>query len=198
MRSINSMKLVIGLGNPGEEYQNNRHNIGYLFLDYIVQKKEVSSINYQVSSVKPFKKDKYSEAEITEIKLNEETIILVKPQTFMNNSGLTVKKIYKIYNLESSDLYIVHDDLDLHLGAYKIQFGKGPKLHNGIESIEKTLGTPDFWRIRIGVDNRDPENRMPGEKYVLQDFKNEEKELIQPVFHNISLELLLTRSWEKS
>jgi len=107
------MKLVIGLGNPGEEYQNNRHNIGYLFLDYIVQKKEVSSINYQVSSVKPFKKDKYSEAEITEIKLNNETIILAKPQTFMNESGRAVKKIvssmkYKKNSCEESQEFFLN------------------------------------------------------------------------------------------
>ena len=182
------MKLIVGLGNPGEKYRNNRHNVGYLFLDYIIQKKEVSSINYQVSSVKPFKRDKYSEAEITEIKLNNETIILAKPQTFMNESGRAVKKIvssmkYKV--LIMNDMFVVHDDLDIKLGEYKIQLGKGPKLHNGIESIEKALGTTEFWRIRIGVDNRDSENRMPGEKYVLQDFTLEEKKTLQSNFDEI-------------
>jgi len=83
--------------------------------------------------------------------------------------------------LLSTDLYIVHDDLDIKLGEYKIQKGKGPKVHKGINSIEKALGTDDFWRVRVGVDNRDSNNRTPGEQYVLQDFTSEEKEILDKV-----------------
>lgn len=101
----------------------------------------------------------------------------VKTNLFMNGSG----KFFK----GKKDFMVVHDDLDLRLGSYKIQFGKGPELHYGIQSIEKELGTKDFWRIRIGVDNRDPKNRELGESYVLKDFTKEELKILEGVFDAI-------------
>jgi len=106
----------------------------------------------------------------------------LKTNTFMNDSGKFVKK-NKPKDL--NDLYIAHDDLDIRLGQYKIQFGVGPKVHYGIQSIENELGTKDFWRIRIGVDNRDPNNRTPGEEYVLQDFSSEELKILEEVYAKI-------------
>lgn len=172
------MKLLIGLGNPGNKYQNNRHNVGFMFVDYLKKVEE-----------RGWKMDKYIESEICEIEINNEKVILVKPQTFMNASGVSVLKLTKTYDLEPSNLYVIHDDLDIRLGEYKIQFGKGPKLHNGIESIEKSLRTKDFWRIRIGVDNRDLENRVSGENYVLENFTPEEATLIEAIFPRILNEL---------
>lgn len=107
----------------------------------------------------------------------------------MNSSGEAVNKLANYYSLVPSALFVAHDDLDLPLGEYKIQKGVGPKLHNGINSIEQTLGSSDFWRIRIGVDNRDPNNRIPGEDYVLQDFSKEEMESLKIVFKKIGQEL---------
>ncbi len=156
------MKLLVGLGNPGEKYKNNRHNVGYMFVDYLENK---------IGK----KKD----------------IIVAKTQVFMNESGRAVNKLTNTYNLEPNTLYIIHDDLDIRLGEYKIQKGKGPKLHNGIESIEQTLQTKDFWRVRIGVDNRDEDNRIPGEKYVLQDFVPEEKITLKTVFEEIVTKFLV-------
>lgn len=144
------MKLLVGLGNPGPKYQNTRHNVGFLFLDFLVKN---NLLNKQVKTL--------------------------KPDTYMNHSGMAVAKELNFYKLKPADLIVVHDDLDLRLGEYKVQFGKGPKLHNGVESVEKVLGTKDFWRVRIGVDNRIPDNRVSGKSYVLQNFTPEELSFLQ-------------------
>jgi len=107
----------------------------------------------------------------------------------MNLSGEAIKKIVKSYKLQAKNLFVVHDDLDIRIGNYKIQKGVGPKVHNGIKSIEQSLNTKDFWRIRIGIDNRDSDFRGAGEKYVLSDFTKEEFQLLdqtfQPIFNNL-------------
>lgn len=101
----------------------------------------------------------------------------LKTNVFMNDSGKFVKG--------KKDFIIVHDDLDLPLGKYKIQFGKGPELHYGVTSVENELGTKDFWRIRIGIDNRDLKNKISGEDYVLENFSGEEIEILQEVYAKI-------------
>lgn len=182
------MKLIVGLGNPWVKYQNNRHNVGWHFLDYLVQKIKLSIYNYQFSI--SFQIEKKLEAAICKIEINGEEVILAKPQTFMNESGRAVSKILVKYEIRNTNyVYVVHDDLDIRLGKFKIQKSKGPKLHNGVESIEKTLRTSEFWRMRIGVDNRDPENRIAGEKYVLQNFTREERVVIKAVFTRVFEEL---------
>ena len=104
----------------------------------------------------------------------------------MNDSGDFVKKVTRTYNLEPSNLYVVHDDLDIPLGQWKIQLGVGPKVHYGVNSVEEALGDKNFWRIRVGVDNRDSgQARMTGEQYVLQDFTEEELKILEGVFDAI-------------
>ncbi|MEK7498092.1 MAG: aminoacyl-tRNA hydrolase [Patescibacteria group bacterium] len=148
------MKLVIGLGNPGPKYLNNRHNVGCLVVDKIKK------------------------------------LTAKKTNVFMNESGKSVKSLLSKYsNTSLQDLYIVHDDLDIKLGEYKIQFGRGPKDHNGIKDIEAKLGTSDFWRVRVGVDNREPNNRIPGEDYVLEDFTEEERKIVDSVIDEICKKL---------
>jgi len=117
--------------------------------------------------------------------LNNGTIILAKPQTFMNLSGPAVKKTIENCKLKIENLIVVHDDLDIPLGKFKIQKGTGPQLHNGIESIEKALRTKDFWRVRIGVDNRQKTGYMDGENYVLQNFQKDEESVINKLFPEI-------------
>ena len=171
------MKLIVGLGNPGDKHKGNRHNSGFMVVDKIANllpNKEWSSVQKLQSAI---------------IK-NEDLFVLIKPQTFMNQSGEAVKKLIDQYKIKSSDLWVIHDDLDIDLGSYKIQKGKGPKLHNGIKSIEEKTGTTDFWRVRIGVENRNDENRISGEAYVLQDFTEEEVVSITPLFDEISKEIL--------
>ena len=144
--------IIVGLGNPGEKYKNNRHNVGVRC------------------------------AAALKSKIPEVTLII--PKVFMNESGKAVKEALPD-NYSLKDLYIVHDDLDILLGKYKIQFGTGPKGHNGLGSIYHALGTDQFWHVRIGVDNRPAGNRTPGEEYVLQDFREEERILIEKVIKEV-------------
>lgn len=165
--------LLIGLGNPGEKCKNNRHNAGKLFV------RETKDKRYGIKDW-----------------------IMEESGAFMNESGKFVRKAVGEFGgfggfggLEN--LYIVHDDLDIPLGQYKIQFGKGPQLHYGVQSVEKELGTKDFWRIRIGIDARSPAGRETGEKYVLQDFTAEERQVLNDkVFPKIWEELAQKLNYE--
>ena len=187
------MYLIVGLGNPGEKYKNNRHNVGHMFIDFIAPLLHCSIVKREKSY-------------ITMKQLNHETIVLSKPLTFMNLSGQAVKNVLADYRLPITDLLVVHDDLDIPLGKFKIQKGIGPRLHNGIESIENSLGTKEFWRIRIGVDNRlalsersESKGWIDGETYVLQDFRPEEKKIIEEtVFKAIIARLPFLRKIRKN
>ena len=153
------MKLIIGLGNPEEKYKKNRHNVGYMVID-----------------------------ELTKRRLLKDAVVK-KTSVFMNESGEFVKKLVEQYKLNPTDLWVIHDDLDIALGSYKIQYGRGPKLHNGVNSIEKELGSENFWRVRVGVDSRDPGGRVSGEEYVLQDFTDKERVLLEPVIDELCKKL---------
>ena len=177
------MKLIVGLGNPGDEYLNTRHNVGFMLLDYLV-----SAHNAQ-----PFKNNKKCEAECTEIHIHNEQFLLQKPLTFMNNSGRAVKKCMDFYKIYQRDIFIVHDDLDIQLGKYKIQMGKGPKVHNGVNSIELALATPDFMRVRIGIDSRTSEDKMTGKDFVLHNFTPDDERTLQPIFKDICESILSSK-----
>jgi PTH1 family peptidyl-tRNA hydrolase len=171
------MKLLIGIGNPGVDYQNTRHNAGFLVLDELFKKKLPAGM------------------------------IVKKSDVFMNNSGQFVEKFTKLYALSSSNLYVVHDDLDIPLGSYKIQFGKGPKDHNGLKSIDESLGTDQYWHVRIGIENRDRDRdgdrdrgrgrdgdrdrdmRTRGEEYVLGNFGDEEMVVLGRVINKVCQEI---------
>ncbi len=192
------MILIAGLGNPGKKYARNRHNAGFMFVDYIATLLHGSIDNNRTmeQSVNQFRYDKFTNAEITNSQLTTHNlqptpILLGKPQTFMNRSGESIRKIITNYELRIDNVFIAHDDLDIELGKFKIQLGVGPKKHNGIASIEQHLHTPDFWRIRIGVDNRGGDRALTGEEYVLQDFLPDETTTLQNSFptimNNISL-----------
>jgi PTH1 family peptidyl-tRNA hydrolase len=169
------MKVIIGLGNPGD--RKNRHNVGFMVVEELAK----GMVNEQWSMAK---------------KLNSEIIqtkdlILVKPQTFMNDSGVAVAKICRFYKIKLTDLYIVHDDLDIQIGNYKIQHGKGPQVHNGLLSIEQKLGSDQFFNVRVGVENREVRgNRgVPGVVYSLQNFENDELEIMSGVITKVTGEL---------
>lgn len=141
------MKLIIGLGNPGQEYEKTRHNIGFMALE---------GIRDQVSGFSNWKLEKRLESKVCRGHIASccEDVILAKPQTFMNNSGGTVKKLIANYQLLITDLLVIHDDLDLPLGALRLSLGSGSAGHNGVQSIIATLCTKDFWRLRIGISPR--------------------------------------------
>ena len=175
------MKLIVGLGNPGEEYKKTRHNVGFMFVDRLAGKESFSF-------------DKKREAEV----LGVRNFILVKPQTFMNDSGRAVRKIVDFYKLGIEDVVVVHDDLDIAFGEYKIQKEKGPKIHNGVVSVEQCLGRTDFFRVRIGIDNRQPGvNYGTGADYVLSSLSKQEIRELEILFGEIEKELAETFEWTK-
>lgn len=120
-------------------------------------------------------------------KLSDNDFLLLKPDKFMNRSGVVLKAFLKKHpKIEFKDIYMVHDDLDIELGKYKITFGKGPKVHNGLKSIYEQLGSKDFWHVRIGIDNRLKTGfKGTGEDYVLSNFRPEERIVVDRVIDQV-------------
>lgn len=162
------MKLIVGLGNPGKRYQHTRHNLGFETLDYLAIQLEI--IGWQ-------KKEQFS-ALIAEKNFNGQKIILAKPQNFMNNSGLAVKAIIDYYQIPVSDLIVIHDDLDLPLGEFKIQTARGSAGHKGVQSIIDVLKTNDFTRVRVGISPLPIEHEIEADEFVLQKFTANEAKII--------------------
>jgi PTH1 family peptidyl-tRNA hydrolase len=178
------MKIIVGLGNPGEVYKTTRHNVGFFLIDQFC-----SHLNEKALEKVDFKEERKFKAEIARFS----NFVLVKPQTFMNRSGEAVSEIMRFYKIDSGDLCVIHDDLDIGLGEYKIQNGVGPKVHNGVNSVEKELGKKDFWRVRVGIDNRSPELRkmISGEDYVLGKMSEEEQLVMVKIGDEIMAEMQL-------
>lgn len=168
------MKLIVGLGNPGLKYAKTRHNLGFIFADYFAESKALV-----------FGANTKHNADLVQ----NSKLILAKPNDFMNNSGLIVRSLVNFYKIDLNDLFIIHDDLDLALGDFKIQKGTGPKNHNGLNSVTASLGSIDFWRIRIGANNRTPDNQISGEEYVLMPFTSPEFTLVQNLLPTIATQL---------
>jgi PTH1 family peptidyl-tRNA hydrolase len=168
------MKLIVGLGNPEAKHTNNRHNVGFMAID---------AMNANFKTKYKRKPGNASQKFLQSIIWDYSPFAaLAKPMKYMNDSGIAVKRLIDAYKIDVENLYIIHDDLDIPLGEYKIQMAKGPKVHNGIKSVEDELGTKNFGRIRIGIENRSTlnERREPkGEEYVLSDFTDEEKRIIK-------------------
>ncbi len=157
------MKLIIGLGNPGTKYSATRHNAGFLAIDYFL--KNIQAINCQSSF----------SAQICELHFGAQKVFFVKPQTFMNLSGEAVKAIGDFYKINySTDLLVIHDDVDLPFGEIKNTTSSSAAGHNGVQNIIDLLGTKDFHRIRLGVENRLDKKIPPTEAFVLQNFSDEE------------------------
>lgn len=173
------MKIIIGLGNPGKEYEKTRHNAGYTFVDALQKHCDLST----------FALNKKFHAEISEgICKNHIKTILVKPQTFMNLSGQTVRAIIDYYKISPEDLIIAHDDLDIEIGNYKISQNIRAAGHNGVQNIIEILGTQDFTRIRIGVEvkgGKHQRGEISGKDFVLQKFSTDESDLITKVINEI-------------
>ncbi|WP_302273043.1 aminoacyl-tRNA hydrolase [Brachyspira aalborgi] len=157
-------KLVIGLGNPGEEYKNNRHNIGFIILDKIAESLSVDFDNHK-------KKSLYARGKKGDIQY-----ILLKPQTFMNLSGESAIYISKFFNVSVEDIFVIYDDMDLPFGTFKIKKGGSSGGHNGIKSLIAQLQSEDFLRIRIGIGRPSFGKRV--NDYVLSSFSKSEREII--------------------
>jgi len=177
---------IIGLGNPGKEYANTRHNVGFMVADYLhdylsFNKWEKIGLNF------------VSEGFIESFK-----IYLVKPQTFMNLSGKGVKNFLDNYNLESQEILIVQDDLDLNLGSVRIRFNGKDGGHNGIKSIIQELQTSNFYRLRIGIGK--PIDKSETINYVLGEFTEEEWKILSKVINKIPeiINTILKEGWDKA
>ena len=165
------MFLICGLGNPGKEYINTRHNIGFNLID-----KLSSFYNFL-----PFKKD--NKKEILKGLINNNSCLLMKPLNFMNLSGQPIQEIINFYKIEKNKIYIIHDDLDLELGKVKTKFGGGNGGHNGLASIDEMIGN-NYNRIRIGIDH--PKTKYLVSNYVLNKFTDDEKKIIEERLNKIT------------
>ncbi len=179
------MKLIVGLGNPGPRYQLTRHNIGFLLIDALIE-----VFDGQRKYKSEFK------AETQKIKIHGETVMLCRPQTFMNLSGEAVQPLMKFYGIGLNDLLVAHDEIDLPFGGLKFQNKRGPGGHNGIKSLHQLLGSDDYSRLRLGVGR--PPNRLTSDghmvrseiqvhDWVLQNFSSEEQGRL-PEFLQLAIE----------
>ncbi len=167
------MKLIVGLGNPGEKYRKTRHNIGFRVLDHFAEEKEFPL----------FKVEKKFSGEISK----KENTILLKPMTFMNRSGISVHKLCNYYQIKPENLLVVHDDTDILLGKAKIDKNRSSAGHKGVQSIIDHLATKDFWRVRFGVGTQS--GKSAGD-IALGKFSHKEEKSIEEVMNKIVEEIL--------
>ena len=174
------MLLFVGLGNPTPNSQNNRHNIGFKIVDAINKK-------FGLSKQKPKFKGLLTTGDIKENK-----IYVIKPLTFMNNSGICIRELLEYFKIDSEDVIVFHDDLDVEFGKIKAKFGGSNAGHNGIASIDKFIGK-DYSRVRIGIGK--PKDNISAADYVLNDFSEEEKENLEKITNNIidSISILIDK-----
>jgi len=171
-------RYIVGLGNPGDTYKKTRHNVGFMFLDFLNKSEE---------SV--WTKNKKGRFVSTDIVFAGNSISLLKPETMMNRSGEAVRYIMAKERVKPEDIVIVHDDIDLPVGTYKISEGRGSGGHRGVESIFEATGTHSFPRVRIGItpvsffgNIKKPKGKSRVSSFVLSDFTNREHKKIEQVF----------------
>lgn len=167
------MKLIVGLGNVGEKYTHTRHNVGFIILDILANK-----LNIQFSIQDKFK------GLVAETVIDGEKYLFLKPLTYMNLSGDSVRLVSDFYKIETKDILIIHDDLDFEGGEIKKQLGKNSAGHNGVQDIIEKLGTKDFYRLRVGIGKN---TQIPSEDYVL---RNTPKEDLEKILSQVNLDIL--------
>lgn len=164
------MKLIVGLGNPKEKYQKNRHNLGFMAIDYFVEQNELEA----------YKLDDKFHSEISENNINNSKVIFAKPRTFMNASGEAVSLISKYYKIKTADILVVYDELALDFGLVRTREEGSSAGHNGVESIIKTLGK-SFNRVRVGIYN-EYAKKTEASEFVLADFSKDEEVELPKIF----------------
>ncbi len=177
------MFLLVGLGNPGSEYKLNRHNIGFMMIDYILEsysgfsnRKRSFNGDFFLGEIKGYK------------------VAMIKPTTYMNNSGSSVRAVKDFYNIANNNIFVFQDEIDLALGKIKVKSGGGSAGHNGIKDIDNKIGK-DYLRVRIGVD-RPTNPHIDIADYVLENFAKLEQEKVTNICQSIAknLDLLLERN----
>lgn len=193
------MKIIIGLGNPGEKYAQTRHNTGFIIVDQIKNTLEFPDFEFNkkfnslvteknISKKNPkegFWDNLFSPA-------RQEKIILVKPQTFMNLSGKTVRAVCDFYKISTNELIIINDDLDITVGKYKLTSDSSARGHNGVQNIFNNMGTSQIKRLKIGVEKEDgrASRQTPGLKFVLEKFEKEELNKVISLTESIISEII--------
>jgi PTH1 family peptidyl-tRNA hydrolase len=157
--------LIAGLGNPGRNYRENRHNVGFMCVDHLAERWSVPLTKTQ------------SKALVAATQFENQNIILAKPQTYMNNVGQSIAAIVRFYKVDPSRVLIIYDDLDLPAGQVRMRPFGGSGGHRGMRSIIERMGTSEFPRLRIGIGR--PQGRMDPADYVLQDFNDDEKVVME-------------------
>ena len=178
--------LLVGLGNPGAKYQGHRHNIGFMAIDEIASREPGFS---------PFKKKfngLYSEGRIGTRK-----VILLKPETYMNESGRSVQQAAHFFKVAPENIIVFHDELDIGPGKIRMKLGGGNAGHNGLKSIQACMGTPDYWRVRLGIGHPGDKSRVSG--YVLSDFSKEDQKWLLDLLYALSrkVDVLMTDERER-
>jgi len=171
---------LVGLGNPSPENENNRHNVGFKIINAINKK-------YGLTKQKPKFKGL-----LTTGTIGDKKVYAIKPLTFMNNSGICIRELMEYFKIDSADVIVFHDDLDINLGKVTVKFGGSSAGHNGIESIDKNIGQ-NYTRIRIGIGH--PKINSTGADHVLDNFSQDEKQSVEEVTKNIieSLSILIKK-----
>ena len=164
------MLLLVGLGNPGSNYTNTRHNIGFKIIDAINER-------FKLSKQKPKFKGL-----LTTGNIESKKIYAIKPLTFMNNSGTAIKELIDYFKIDAKDVFVFHDDMDIDFGKIKAKFGGSSAGHHGIESIDKSIGK-DYSRVRIGIGH--PKNGKKVDTHVLEDFNENEEDRIKDITESI-------------
>lgn len=154
--------LIVGLGNPGPQYETTRHNVGFMVADVLAARIGAS-----------FSSHKKSNSDVLQARLNDRPIIVAKPRTFMNLSGQPVAALARFFSVDPSNIVVVHDELDLDFGTIRLKLGGGEGGHNGLRSISQQLATKDYLRVRVGVGR--PPGRMDAASYVLKPFSAAER-----------------------
>ncbi|MHB0925257.1 MAG: aminoacyl-tRNA hydrolase [Gallionellaceae bacterium] len=162
---MSAIRLIVGLGNPGREYETTRHNAGYWWVDELARLQNLS-----------FKNEAKHHGLTARGQLHGHEMLLLKPQTFMNVSGRAVGALAQFYKIAPAEILVVHDELDLPPGVARLKMGGGHGGHNGLKDIITHLGSKDFWRLRLGIGH--PGDRADVAGYVLNDPRREERELI--------------------
>lgn len=167
-----TIRLVIGLGNPGEEYENTYHNIGGMFVRHLAE------IRGTEGNFKEYKGGKFSY-------LRSGNLTLVIPEVYMNESGFSVKRATEFFNVSPEEILVVHDENDLPFGEWKMDFGRGAAGHRGVGSVIEDIGTDQFWRLRFGMQIGEEERKKAGD-IVLSPISKERKKILLTEFERIS------------
>lgn len=165
------MQLIVGLGNPGEKYQYTRHNIGYMAIDNIVSAQQDYKIKKKFNSI------------IYETIIDKNRIILIKPETYMNNSGDAVSQIANFYKIDSKNILVLHDELDIPFGKIRIKSGGGNAGHNGLKSISNKIDN-NYTRVRLGIGHPGNKERVNG--HVMGNFTGSEKEKLNQILNYLT------------